>query len=92
MKIILLLLIRLYWLIVPVQKRKRCIFRYSCSKYVFEITKVMGFKKGINALFFRMNNCNHKFDLVKNNTTNKYEMILKDGTIINENRIAEYLI
>lgn len=57
MKSFLLLIIRLYWTLIPKSNRRMCIFKKSCSNYVFEITKKQGFIKGIIALKFRYRHC-----------------------------------
>ncbi|MGB0949917.1 MAG: membrane protein insertion efficiency factor YidD [Marinirhabdus sp.] len=57
MKNVLLMPIKIYWLCIPKSKRKCCIFRESCSNYVFNQTKEQGFVQGLKALWFRYNNC-----------------------------------
>lgn len=48
----------MYWLLVPKHKRRKCLFKKSCSNYVYDITKSEGFISGLKALRFRMCNCN----------------------------------
>lgn len=57
MKYLLLLTIKIYWLTIPKQKRNKCIFKKSCSNYVFDITKQEGLIKGLKALKNRFENC-----------------------------------
>lgn len=92
MKIILLLLIKIYWVLIPKNKRKQCIFRKSCSQYVFEITQEKGLLKGLKALNFRIKNCKYGFELFKNPITGKMQMVLPNRQIISENGIAERLL
>ena len=56
MKYLFLFLIRIYWLI-PKSKRTRCIFKETCSHYIYRVTKQYGFKKGILALKERKIKC-----------------------------------
>ena len=56
MRYLLLFFIQLYWLI-PKGKRARCIFKETCSHYIYRITKQQGFKKGISALKERKVKC-----------------------------------
>jgi len=57
MKFALLFFIKLYWLLIPENKRKCCLFHESCSKFVYRTTIEKGFLRGLNALFFRFKFC-----------------------------------
>ncbi|MCC6372969.1 MAG: membrane protein insertion efficiency factor YidD [Bacteroidia bacterium] len=48
MKFVFLNIIKLYWLIVPAHKRRPCVFKESCSKYVFRIFLTQGSKQGFS--------------------------------------------
>ncbi len=89
MKHLLLFIIQLYWNIFPEAKRKKCIFKKSCSKYVFEITKKYGLIKGLKALLFRYKNCRNGFEIFKNPITNETQMLLITGKIISKNEISK---
>ena len=82
----------MYWKIIPASKRKKCIFKKSCSKYVFEITQKEGFINGLKAFQFRYKNCRGNFAIFKNPVTNKIQMILPSQIIIDKEEIAERLI
>jgi len=82
----------MYWKIIPPSKRKKCIFKKSCSNYVFEITQKEGFINGLKAFQFRYKNCRGNFTIFKNPITNKIQMILSSQTIIDRGEIAERLI
>jgi putative component of membrane protein insertase Oxa1/YidC/SpoIIIJ protein YidD len=92
MKHLLLFSIKLYWLLVPKTKRRKCIFRTSCSKKVFEVTKEYGFLSGYRELKFRIENCNSEFDIYTNIETGKLEMILKSGVFVKEKEISTNLL
>jgi putative component of membrane protein insertase Oxa1/YidC/SpoIIIJ protein YidD len=92
MKLLLLLAIKMYWKIIPPSKRKKCIFKKSCSNYVFEITQKEGFINGLKAFQFRYQNCRGNFAIIKNPATNKIQMILPSQIIIDREEIAERLI
>nr|WP_291871051.1 membrane protein insertion efficiency factor YidD [Maribacter sp.] len=92
MKIFLLIGIKIYWLLMPKSKRKKCIFRTSCSNYVFKITAKGGLWKGLKALKFRYVNCRHGYQLFKNPINNKIHLILPNREVINEENIAERLL
>ncbi|WP_052461015.1 membrane protein insertion efficiency factor YidD [Psychroserpens mesophilus] len=57
MKYILLVIIKSYWHLIPAKKRTLCIYKESCSHYVFDKTKTEGFSSGLRALWFRYQNC-----------------------------------
>jgi hypothetical protein len=59
---------------------------------VYEITQEQGFLKGLKALKFRFENCRKGFELFKNPTNNRTNMLLPSRMIIEENEIAERLL
>ncbi|KRT17481.1 hypothetical protein ASU31_02745 [Pedobacter ginsenosidimutans] len=88
MKIILLLIIRIYWLVFPQNKRRKCIFKVSCSKHVYQITNESGLSKGFIALKYRYQNCRTGFHIFENHIDGSKMMILPDGQLLQENEIA----
>jgi putative component of membrane protein insertase Oxa1/YidC/SpoIIIJ protein YidD len=92
MKHLILFIIRMYWKIIPSSKRKKCIFKKSCSNYVFEVTKKEGFINGLKAFGFRYENCRGNFTIFKNPINNKLQMILPSQIIIERGEIADRLI
>lgn len=92
MKYLILFVIRLYWLLIPKGKRKKCIFKKSCSVYVFEIAKNQGFWKGLEAFSFRYNNCRPGLEIFKNPHTNETLALLPSKEIIQGSEIAERLL
>ena len=51
MRVILLTIIKLYWKIIPIHKRKKCLFKVSCSQYVYKKTKKRGCLQELRHLF-----------------------------------------
>lgn len=92
MKLLLLIAIKLYWFIIPRHKRRKCIFKCSCSKFVFEVTTKQGFFAGTKALKFRMQNCNAHFDIIRDYQSGERKMYLKNGAVIGESAIADRLL
>jgi len=92
MRYLLLLIIKLYWFLIPPYKRRKCIFKVSCSNYVYCETINNGLFKGLKSLLYRINNCNHEFDIYIDFKSNKKIMKLKYGGIINENNISDRLL
>ncbi|MCW3160776.1 membrane protein insertion efficiency factor YidD [Chryseobacterium oryctis] len=92
MKYLLILIIRIYWLIFPPEKRRKCIFKTSCSKYVYQETIEKGIISGLKALKFRFRNCRSTAILHKNPSTNNLQVILPNNQILEEKDISEYLL
>ena len=89
---LILFAIKIYWNIIPPSKRKKCIFKKSCSNYVFEITQKEGFINGLKAFKFRYQNCRGNFVVFQNPIIDKIQMILPSQMIIEREEIAERLI
>jgi len=92
MKLILLFVIRSYWFLIPKSKRRQCIFRKSCSNFVYEETSKNGLLKGLKALKFRYQNCRGGFIIFDNPINGKKLMSLPNQQIINESEIAQRLL
>lgn len=92
MKYLILFIIHLYWLFKPKNAKPKCIFKKSCSNYVYDITKKQGFIKGLNAFNFRFKNCRSGFEIFKNPITNEIQILLPTNLIIGRNEIAERLL
>lgn len=92
MKYIILLIIQLYWLLKSKKGKPKCIFRKSCSHYVFEITNREGFLKGLKALCFRYKNCRHGYEIFTNPITHEIEMLLSSKVVVGNHEIAKRLL
>jgi putative component of membrane protein insertase Oxa1/YidC/SpoIIIJ protein YidD len=86
MRQFLLLIIKLYWKFIPEKKRRKCLFKESCSNYVFRHTKEHGFLKGLLALKSRIKKCRGGYELYTGE--NGFEMKLSDGTVLYEEEIS----
>lgn len=92
MKNLLVLLIKIYWFFTPPQKRRRCIFRISCSKYVYEKATTGGFIAGVKAFKYRFQNCRSGAHLIENPLTGRLQMILPNHQVLNEQEISKRFI
>ena len=86
MRLISLLLIRIYWLF-PKNNRRECIFRESCSQYVYRITKRYGFKKGLLALKKRRQKCRSGYYCI-----NDKKVRLMDDSIVAISLLRESIL
>jgi putative component of membrane protein insertase Oxa1/YidC/SpoIIIJ protein YidD len=83
-------LIEFYWKIIPEKNRKICIYRITCSRYIYNAFSNDGFISGFLAYFQRRRSC-------KNGYTIKYQnkMILiedRNGLIIQEHDINPLIV
>lgn len=92
MKHLLLFAIRIYWKTFPEHRRRKCIFKKSCSNYVFDITKQKGFLKGLQSLFYRYKNCRGGFQIFINPINGQKLIILPSREVIDEKEIAEGIL
>lgn len=67
MKVFLLIIIEIYWILIPKKQRRKCLFKVSCSNYVYNITSKKGLFSGLKALKFRIKNCNPNYSLMNIN-------------------------
>lgn len=92
MKWFLLIVIKAYWQFIPPANRRTCLFKNSCSHFVFETTQKHGFTAGINALYYRFKTCRKGFILYTHPHTGMKEMILPNKDIITQEEISDRLL
>lgn len=80
MKYLFISIIHIYW-ILPKKWRRRCIFKTTCSKYVYKTTREQGFLKGIHALKQRMKQCTPYYSIYIGDDQEEW-VILKDNEMI----------
>ncbi len=81
MKQLLLFAIRVYWLVVPKRMRRHCLFKCSCSQYVFAVTKEKGFRTGRIALRQRKLQCRPGYRFYKTPDGMQW-VILADRSVV----------
>ncbi len=89
MKFFLLLIIKIYWKLIPPSNRRSCLFAESCSKYVYRKTKESGFFSGLRAFKFRYKKCKPGYKIGYNSSDNTTELLLVDGTILKEQEMSK---
>lgn len=83
-------MIKLYWIAVPEQNRRNCLFRESCSKHVYRTTQKEGLTKGLKSLKFRYKNCRSGYTLIS--TQDQTLLVTRNNNVILENEISYDLI
>ncbi len=89
MKALLLLVIRLYWALVPEDKRRTCIFRISCSRQVYQETKTKGLRRGLAALKYRYQNCRSGYHVFEHPVYGDQRLRLPNGQLLSSHQIAQ---
>jgi hypothetical protein len=89
---LILFFIRLYWRLIPEVSRKQCIFKESCSRYVYRIISDEGFIPGLQAFVERWKKCKPGYIIKNSNDGKNIELLLKDGTVLEKKDIADSII
>jgi putative component of membrane protein insertase Oxa1/YidC/SpoIIIJ protein YidD len=92
MKFLLLGMIQLYWKLIPKHKRRSCVFMESCSNFVYRKTRKDGFFSGLMSLKKRFSQCRPGYTLYKNDHNGRFELHLKDGSIVMEEQISPTML
>jgi hypothetical protein len=80
----------MYWVVFPVQKRRHCLFKETCSHYVYRHTDEGGFFKWAIALCKSNKKCKKGYKLYR--SLQGFEMELADGSVIKEDEIAPRIL
>ena len=86
----LLLLIRFYWHFGNRQKN-RCLFKVTCSRWVYQVTLEKGIISGIKCLYKRYKSCRSNYRIT-NNSDNSEGIIASDGVFYQKDLLADWLV
>jgi putative component of membrane protein insertase Oxa1/YidC/SpoIIIJ protein YidD len=89
---LILFVIRVYWFLIPKKNRKTCVFKESCSNFVFRATKNDGSIKGLRAFLFRYKNCNSGIQVFVNPISNQLNVRLPSGEILSQQELAPHFV
>lgn len=92
MKLFLLIPIKLYWALIPVSRRRTCLFKESCSRNVYNATVKYGLLAGLKALQYRYKNCRPGYGLFTNRDNGTVEMVLPNSSIIPNDEISPAIL
>jgi hypothetical protein len=90
MKYLVLFIIKIYQTFIPKRLRGKCLFKESCSNYVYRIAKDEGFVKGIIAFKYRYLNCRPNYYLLEDN--GKILLITAKRNVIEDSYIDERIL
>jgi putative component of membrane protein insertase Oxa1/YidC/SpoIIIJ protein YidD len=80
------LAIEVYWAWVPPDRRRVCLFRESCSRYIWRQLDEDGFRAGLSALLLRWRRCRPGYSVVS--TAAGTLLVLRDGSTLSEGEMA----
>ena len=88
MKWAILLVIKAYWKLIPIRKRRSCLFKESCSQFVYRNTIEHGFMFGLHCFFRRRKQCRPGYEIIFSNS-GLNEIKLADGMVIDEMELSD---
>lgn len=90
MRLLLLLGIQLYWRLWPARLRRSCLFRESCSRYVYRATARSGASAGFAALWERARRCRGGYSV--ETFAGQLVVRLADDSILSESEASPGLL
>ncbi|MEL6674561.1 MAG: membrane protein insertion efficiency factor YidD [Bacteroidota bacterium] len=91
MRHLLLIPIRLYWRMGFLRRSRCCLFKESCSRYVYRTTQEEGLVAGFKALQVRLKQCRPGYTL-QSTPEGDWNCHLVDGTVLPEKELAAHMI
>jgi putative component of membrane protein insertase Oxa1/YidC/SpoIIIJ protein YidD len=89
-KYFILFTIKFYWFIIPPHKRNKCLFKESCSRFVYRNTKNLGLVEGLKALNHRIRSCKPGYFIVE--IDGEIGIIARDKQFYKKNQLRDNLI
>jgi putative component of membrane protein insertase Oxa1/YidC/SpoIIIJ protein YidD len=83
--------IELYWSKIPENKRKVCIYKVSCSNFVYHKLENEGFLSGLSSYLNRYKNCKPDY-VIELNDDKKVMIRTKKGNLLSENEINPLIV
>ncbi len=78
---VLLWVIECYWRLVPPSRRRTCLFRVTCSTYVYNTARSRGALAGISAIVRRLRQCRRGFSITFDGEM-RPSLHLADGSVL----------
>jgi putative component of membrane protein insertase Oxa1/YidC/SpoIIIJ protein YidD len=88
MRWLVLLAIKSYWRLTNPSRRRPCLFRETCSRHVYRITRDCGVSKGMMALGLRLRQCRLGYAIEFNGQDEPF-LRLKDGSVVRTAELSE---
>jgi hypothetical protein len=75
---------------VPENRRRKCLFKTSCSQYIYRKTKERGLREGLRAFYFRMQNCNSNYQIIE--VDGEKILVTKTSKLFREKDLNEFIL
>ena len=85
-----MIVIKFYQTFIPKKFRGECLFKESCSNFVYRVTKEEGLKCGINAFMYRYRNCRPDYHISEEN--GKVFLITVENEVVEESLIDKRIL
>jgi putative component of membrane protein insertase Oxa1/YidC/SpoIIIJ protein YidD len=92
MRWLLILSIRVYRLIPSRFKKRRCLYRETCSLFVMRATMEGGLLIGCRALRQRFERCRPPYSVCYDNPSRDWKVMLADGSEATSAEMADFII
>ncbi|MFM5893100.1 MAG: hypothetical protein ACKOQM_01525 [Novosphingobium sp.] len=81
-------IIRTYWLLIPAYRRRKCLFKESCSRHVYRETDA-GFHDAIRAFRYRFGACRPGYVRLETKDADGTALfMMRDGSIVRADLLA----
>lgn len=81
MRCLVMMVVRLYWALIPAARRRPCLFRETCSHFVLRAAREGGFRAAVSALRTRIRQCRPGYVLYTAPDELQY-VVLADYTVV----------
>lgn len=84
--------IHLYRRLVPPDRRRRCLFRESCSMYIERIAREEGTLAVMFAMVKRLRSCRPGYEFHVLQENNCWELVCVDGSRFPQSEVASHIV
>lgn len=92
MRYLLIWAIHLYRRLVPPERRRRCLFRESCSMHIERIAREAGTLAAMLAMVKRLRSCRPGYGFHVLQENNRWELLCKDGSRFPQSDVASHIV
>jgi len=82
-------LIKLYWKLIPENKRRNCLFKESCSNHIMKIHNEKGSIAAIKAFYVRFKQCRPGYEIILSTSGELEGLKLCDGSYLDKENVTK---
>lgn len=91
MKWVIFFVINIYWIAIPKKYRKSCLFKESCSHFVFRNTMEHGWRHGLYCFLQRWKQCRPGYVIIYTQSKG-VEIVLADGCSTTKDNLSDKML